>query len=92
MKVPADNSPLLCCLNELDFSAIDFLSRQFLKGIFQVAVRGKLNNPAKTKQLIVNENIHKAHSSVQANTDKSLTLHWAWGDVRQRMSPLQLVS
>lgn len=37
--------PLLGCLDELDFPAIDFLSRQFLKGVFQIAVRGKLNHP-----------------------------------------------
>ena len=49
MAAAADDSPLLGCLYELDFPAIDFLSRQFLKGIFQVAVRGKLNNPAKPR-------------------------------------------
>lgn len=49
MEVPADNSPLLGCLDELDFPAIDFLSRQFLKGVFQIAVRGKLNHPGKKK-------------------------------------------
>lgn len=37
--------PLLSCLNELNFPAIDFLSRQFLKGVFQIAVGSKLNHP-----------------------------------------------
>lgn len=54
LQDPADHSPLLGCLNEFDFPAIHFLSRQFLKGVFQVTVRGKLNNPVKStsRQLV----------------------------------------
>ena len=48
LKLPAGNAPLFGCFDEFDFPAIDFLSRQFLKGIFQIAVRGKLNHPAKS--------------------------------------------
>jgi len=50
------DKPLLGRLDQLDFPAVNFLSRQFFKGVFQVTVRGKLNHPVQNKMYKKREN------------------------------------
>lgn len=88
------NTPLLGSFDELDFSAINFLSREFVKCIFQVTVRSKLNHPEKQIRHTVKSKTHFPFFIINRHWApvNSLTLHWAWDDVRLRKSPLQLAS